>query len=350
MRRIDKERLIDIYTDYLISVQGQARATGLSRIIDELSHEQITRFLSNNEFNSKTLWLNVKRMVREIEDKGGVIVFDDTIVKKSCSKENDIICWHYDHSKGRHIKGVNILSCLYINSAGISIPVNFEIVKKDIKYCDIKTKKEKRKSLKTKNEMLREMFIRSIQNHIKFKYVLMDSWFSSKENLELITKKKKHFICAIKSNRLFALSKKEKLQGKFQRVDSIADIDKKPILGYIKGFSKPILLYKQVFKNKDGSKGAIYLICSDTTLDEDKIQTIYQKRWKIEEYHKSIKQNTAVGKSPTKIVKTQSNHIFLSILAFFKLETLKIKHALKAKLWIKANMIAFKELQKLKCA
>ena len=100
MRGINKEKLIDIYTDYLISMQGQAIATGLSKIVEELSHDQITRFLSKKEFNSKTLWLNVKKMIREIEDEDGVIVFDDTIVDKSWSKENDIICWHYDHSKG----------------------------------------------------------------------------------------------------------------------------------------------------------------------------------------------------------------------------------------------------------
>jgi len=52
---------------------------------------------------------------------------------------------------------------------------------------------------------------------------------------------------------------------------------------------------------------------------------------------KSLKHNANLAKSPTRTVKTQSNHIVLSILAFFKLETLKIKHhlnhfALKAKL------------------
>jgi len=83
MRGINKEKLIDIYTDYLISMQGQAIATGLSKIVEELSHDQITRFLSKKEFNSKTLWLNVKKMIREIEDEDGVIVFDDTSFLKS---------------------------------------------------------------------------------------------------------------------------------------------------------------------------------------------------------------------------------------------------------------------------
>ena len=31
--------------------------------------------------------------------------------------------------------------------------------------------------------MMREMFIQAIKNHIKFKYVLMDSWFSAKGDI-----------------------------------------------------------------------------------------------------------------------------------------------------------------------
>jgi len=352
MRR--EKEYMDIYTDYLISCQGQATATGLSSILEELSHDQVTRFLNSEEFNSKKLWQEVKKVLREIESEDGVLIFDDTIQEKKWTKENEIISWHYDHKVGKAVKGVNILNCLYYNN-GISIPIGFEVIKKDVYYCDIQTKQEKRKSSKTKNELMREMFKQAIRNHIKFKYVLMDSWFASKDNFEYITKKKKHFISAIKSNRLFATSLENKLQGKFERVDKIDKADEKPILGYIKGYEKPVLLYRQIFKNKDGSKGIIHLVCSDTTLDKNQITTIYQKRWKVEEYHKSLKHNVNLGKSPTKIVKTQLNHIFLSILSFFKLETLKIKYALnhfalKAKLLIKANMMAFQELQRLKGA
>ncbi|WP_196772256.1 hypothetical protein [Piscirickettsia salmonis] len=45
----------------------------------------------------------------------------------------------------------------------------------------------------------------------------------------------------------------------------------------------------------------------------------------IEEYHKSIKQNASLAKPPTKTVRSQCNHIFASIVAFCKLETLSVK-------------------------
>ena len=47
----------------------------------------------------------------------------------------------------------------------VSIPVGFEIIKKDILYSDIK--KQKRKSKKTKNELLRDMFDVAIANNLK---------------------------------------------------------------------------------------------------------------------------------------------------------------------------------------
>ncbi|KIC75952.1 hypothetical protein DB41_GU00010, partial [Neochlamydia sp. TUME1] len=49
------------------------------------------------------------------------------------------------------------------------------------------------------------------------------------------------------------------------------------------------------------------------------------KRWRIEEYHKSIKQNASLEKSPTKIARSQRNRIFSSLIAYCKLEFLKIK-------------------------
>ena len=45
----------------------------------------------------------------------------------------------------------------------------------------------------------------------------------------------------------------------------------------------------------------------------------------MEEYHKSLKQNTSMGKSPTKTVETQANHFFSSILAYIKLEKLTLR-------------------------
>jgi len=114
-------------------------------------------------------------------------------------------------------------------------------------------------------------------------------------------------------------------------------------------------LHRQVFTNKDGSTGMLHLITNDLDATGTIIETSYKKRWKVEVFHKNIKSNTALAKSPTKVVRTQSNHIFMSLYAAARLEILSIKQklntfALKSKLYLKAIRMAFEELQALKCA
>ncbi len=115
----------------------------------------------------------------------------------------------------------------------------------------------------------------------------------------------------------------------------------------------PVSLGKDICINEDGNQGIQYLLCTDLTLSFQQIITTYQKRWGVEEYHKSLKQNTSVAKAPVKTMTTQANHLFASICAFVKLERLKIVEktnhfALKAKLYIKATQAAFQELAALK--
>lgn len=82
----------------------------------------------------------------------------------------------------------------------------------------------------------------AINNQLKFRYVLMDTWFGSKENFEFIAKHNKEFIAALKSNRLFATSLEDKYAGKFTRVDTLELSDKQSILGYLKGYDKEVLM------------------------------------------------------------------------------------------------------------
>ena len=344
-----KKADLDLYTDYLLSTFGAATATGLSAMVDgDVSHDQVTRFLSAQEYTSKDLWQQVKPTVRSIERDDGVLIFDDTIQEKAWSDESELMCWHFDHCSGRTVRGINLLNALYYCN-GTSIPVAFELVKKPIQYSDLATKKLKRKSEKTKNEMMREMVQTCIHNTLKFRFVLIDSWFSSEENFDFITDKKKHFIAALKDNRLIALSEEDRKKKRFTRVDELDFSEQTCVRGWLKGYTKEVLVVRQVFKNKDDSTGVLHLVCSDLTCDYGTITTSYKKRWQVEVFHKSLKSNANLAKSPTRTLRTQSNHVFMAIYATFKLECLSITNklnpfALCRKLLINASRTAYAQL------
>jgi IS4 transposase len=163
----------------------------------------------------------------------------------------------------------------------------------------------------------------------------------------------KDVVCAIKTNRTMALSLEDKLQGHYV---TVTDVDIEPgttRLVYLNGVEFPVLLAKQVFINQDGSSGVLYLVSTDTALSDTAITTLYHRRWTVETFHKSLKQNASLEKSPTKVERTQRNHIFAAMLAFVKLETLKLQttvnhFALKHRLYIKALKVCFAELQTFK--
>jgi len=143
--------------------------------------------------------------VRKHEKEDACLIFDDVIIEKPYTDENDMICWHFDHSTGKSVKGVNMLNAFYHShdsekSEPLRLPIGFQIILKTIMFCEIKTRKIKRKSEVTKNELLRAMITQAIHNQLKFKYVLADSWFGSAENMRFIQKKKKFFIFDMKMN------------------------------------------------------------------------------------------------------------------------------------------------------
>ena len=102
------KQMLDLYSDYLLASFSQTSATGLSNLMNgEISHDQVTRFLSNEKKTSRDLWLVVKPFVKKIQSAQGVLIIDDSIEEKPYTDENDIICWHYDHCKDRNVKGIN---------------------------------------------------------------------------------------------------------------------------------------------------------------------------------------------------------------------------------------------------
>jgi len=72
----------------------------------DISHDQLTRFLSSKAFTSKDLWGQVNVTVRQIEQEDGCLIFDDTIQEK--------------------------------------IPVALKVVHKPHQFSDVKTRKVKR--------------------------------------------------------------------------------------------------------------------------------------------------------------------------------------------------------------
>lgn len=138
-----------------------------------------------------------------------------------------------------------------------------------------------------------------------------DSWYSSAENMRFVKHTlQKDFIMPLKANRKIALRLADKLAGSYSRVDALVLEPNTVREIYLESVEFPLRFIKQVFVNEDGSTGVQYLVTSDPTLTAGGITTLYRTRWHVEPYHKSLKQNASLSKSPTHTVRTQTNHFF----------------------------------------
>jgi hypothetical protein len=205
----------------------------------------------------------------------------------------------------------------------------------------------------SKNEVCRALIKQAVTNRIPFRCVLFDVWFASAGNMVFL-KQHQHrdFICPLKANRKVALSQADKQQGRYVRVDTLELEAQATREISLEGVDFPRILVKQVFTNEEGSIGLRYRVSSETTLSFDDVTTTYHTRGGVECYHKSLKQNVSLAKSPTQTVTTQTNHFFAALGGFLKLERLKGKtklnhFALKSTLYLKALHAAFSTLRTL---
>jgi len=339
--------LTDYYTDFLAVCPGQATATFMSEVLEgAVSHDQITRLLSSGKLDSAALWKMVKPICHELQSNNGILVIADSLQPQPHSRTSDIVCWHYDHTKGRTVKSINFLSAIY-HSRDVSIPVGIEFVIKDVLYTD-RRGKEKRRSKVSKQKQFRDLVSEAAWK-MPVSYVLADTWYCCADNMQhIVNECGTHFIMGCKENRNVALSLEDKKAGIYQSIKEVAPEGCIRTVWFEK-LDFPVLITRQVFKHEDGSCGTLYLVSSDLKLDAAQMSAIYQRRWKAEEFYRSTKCNTGLGSSPAWEVTPRKSHLIASVMAFVKLEVLKERHqknhyAIKRQIFGFAAKAAWKNL------
>ena len=333
------DNLEEKYINFLISTNKAATATAFSRVFDEkIAHDRITRMLNTtDQFTSQSLWQTVKPLCREMESRDAVLIYDDTLIEKPDSSLSELIMYHFDHSKGRSIRSICMLTAL-LNSNGANIPVCIDMVQ----YNEQGEKK-------SKQEMMRNMLVQCDANDITFKHVLADTWYGSAENMQFIVENiKKDFIFPLKANR------RVKLAGS-RFYTAIADLELEEGKVYealLQGYKSKVYLCSYCVKDGQDKPATLYLVTSDEKLDWNHMLTCYQRRWQVELFHRSVKQNTAIAKAPLRRTRAMLSHIYASVNAFIKLELLKLRHkmghdSIKELIRYAANKASYLALEKL---
>jgi hypothetical protein len=294
------------YCQYLLISQINYTLTNFADHTEKFSHDTINRYLAGEKITPHLVWENVKGQVGQIAE--GYLVFDDTVVDKNFSFKMDLVRRQWSGDAHGVIKGVGVVTCVYVNPT----LDQFWII--DYRIYDPAG------DGKTKLEHVHDMLANCVyQKNLLFRFVLMDSWYATKDILLFIEDLKKIYYCPLKDNRQVDDSGGKET---YRRVDGLVWSETERAHGKVvklKGFPKnhKVKLFRVVLSTQRTD----YVVTNDFAQDNTQaVQEVCGLRWKIEQFHRETKQLTGLEGCQCRKARIIRNHIGCAILVWIRLK------------------------------
>lgn len=316
------------YGQFLVNSPVNFTGTYFADSTDGLEHDSVSRFLSDSRLTPAIVREKIDSVI--VYNPNGRVLFDDSVMDKSASKKIVGAVKQYSGNAHHVVMGIGVVNCVYYNpDAGRFYLLDYRIY--DIAR-DGKTK------LDHMTDMLAALIRKEKENggdnddsKKLFSHVLMDSWYATAELMNKIMDWNKLFVCAIKSNRLFSpdAANDDRVadeKGKKPPYTGVKDMpwgEPAQSSGYHgKLKDLPAKRLVQLFRIVVGSDKTEYIVTNDVTLKTtDDARKESAIRWKIEEFHREMKQLTGIEKCQARKNRSQRNHIAIAILVWIQLKT-----------------------------
>lgn len=299
------------YCQFLLSSHTNFTITHYAEHTQHFSHDSVNRYLVREKMTAGMIWEHVKGDI--VFSPRGCIVFDDSVLDKNHSHSIDMVRLQYSGNAHGLIKGIGMVNCLYVN------PDTGQYWIADYRLFDPDG------DGKTKLDHVQDMLISLVAaKAILFDRVLVDSWYVTKDLMLFIESLGKIYYCPLKDNR--QLDDSEGKQ-KFCRADALSwtpDELEHGKLVKIKGFPKEHKV--KLFRVAVSTIRTDFVATNDLSQNSTKVtQDACALRWKIEQFHREIKQLTGIEKCQCRRARIQRNHIACSVLVWVRLTSLARK-------------------------
>jgi len=294
------------YCQYWLSSQINYTLTNFADHSAQFSHDAINRYLAGDQITPRLVRENVQAHVTLVDE--GYLVFDDTVVDKNFSQRIELVRRQYSGNAHGLIKGIGVVTCVYVN------PTTGQFWIIDYRIYDPAG------DGKSKLAHVREMLAHAVYHkQLRFRAVLMDTWYATKDLMLYIDQLHKVFYCPLKDNRQVDDSAG---QQPYQRVDSLHWTTDELAHGKvikIKDFPKA---YKvKLFRVVLSTQRTDYVVTNDWAQDDTAAtQQVCGWRWKIEQFHRETKQLTGLESCQCRKARIVRNHVGCAILVWVRLK------------------------------
>jgi len=299
------------YINFIIATPRIVAATEASSCQPESrnapAHDAFTRLLSRLEPDPEVLWTEAKT---QIDLNTGILVLDDSTLEKPYSPFNALLYRHWSGKQKAVVEGINLITLLWTDGVRC-VPVDYRVFDKD-------------RDGKTKNDHFAEMLLAAFERGFHPELVCFDSWYASIDNLKLVRSFGWHFLTRLKSNRQIRVG-----TGKLQAVSQAGLCGGNGTLCWLKVFGEI-----KVFRVRATDGTSEYWATSLVKMSEAEREKFALAAWRIEMYHRGLKQQCLIERAQCRRLRPVLNHIGLCIRAFVRLES----HCYQEKMsWMEAK-------------
>lgn len=294
------------YCQFLLTSQTNFTMTNFADHIQGSSHDAVKRYLEVDKLTANQVWEHAQRDI--VVSPRGCIVFDDTILDKSHSHRIELVRRQYSGNAHGIIKGIGLVNCLYVNpDTGEYWPIDYRLFAPE-------------QDGKTKLDHVREMLLNAVANKdLPCTRVLFDTWYATQELMLLVHGLGKHFYCPIKANRLVDDSEGQRPYCGAGSLEWTAHELNHGKRIKIKKFPNDCKV--KLFRVVVSSNRTDWVVTNDLAQDSTQgTQDACALRWKIEQFHRELKQLTGVEKCQCRKARMQRNHIACAILVWIRLK------------------------------
>jgi hypothetical protein len=300
-----------MYGQFLINTPSNVTGTYFADTSSGVfSHDQVTRFLRDSTLTPRII--RDKALSDIPLSPHGFILFDDTVIDKDFSRKIESARTQYSGNAHGIVRGIGVVTCIYYS------PDTDEFYALDHRIFDPD------RDGQSKLDHVWDMLDWLQGNNVAYGYVLMDSWYAVNELMVHIDDLGKTYYCPVKSNRLVDDSgMPDGGKAAYRHVASL-DWDQSSLehgkIVKIKGF--PGSMKVKLFCVQVSTNRTDYVVTNDLSQNSfDGVRKACAIRWKIEEFHRELKQVTGIEKCQARSQRAQRNHINLCIQAWIVLKS-----------------------------
>ncbi|CAA9395580.1 Transposase, IS4 family [uncultured Leptolyngbya sp.] len=293
--------------------------------LQSVAHDAYTRLLTRRPLDPEALWNEAQLVVGDAPQKGGLLILDDTTLDKPYAQKMDLVSRHWSGKHKRVVMGINLLSLVWTNTGTGSQEEAPWIVPCDFRVYDQNA--DKNGVHHSKNDHFCAMLQKAKERGFAPEYVAFDSWYSGLDNLKKLRALGFWFLTRLKSNRLVNPDKSGLVE-----VSSLV-APTQGLVVHLKGFG-----FVRLFQHTGANGQVEQWATNDLDMTAQKWRQLAKACWRIESYHRALKQCCGVERAQVRSATGQKNHLLLCLRAFLRLEVHRLQSGIS---WYqaKANLL-----------